>query len=78
MKDDGSQAAYVGEYEGETYTVVVIPTETLGAPRGKRRVVLRTRYRGRTEDFVELVSRTFTERSVHTLVRRLIAQEWHS
>ena len=73
---DGPDAAYVGEYDGETYTVQVIPTETKGVARGKRQVVLRIRYRGRTEDVVELVPRAFTEPAVHTIVRRLIAEQW--
>ena len=70
------EAAYDGEHEGDTYTVQIFPTETKAAPRGKRQVMLRVRYRRRTADFVEVVPRSFTEPFLHTLVRRLIDERW--
>jgi hypothetical protein len=72
---DGPEASYEGEYGGETYTVQVFTAAGL-APRGKRQVLLRIRFRGMTEDFVEMVPRSFTEVFIHTAVRRLISEAW--
>jgi len=55
----------------------VVPAVGL-APRGKRQVVLRIRFRGLTEEFVELVPRSFTELYIHSAVRRLIDEAWPS
>jgi hypothetical protein len=74
--EDGLEATYDGELEGDTYTVVVFATETRGVPRGKRQVRLRIRYRGRTEDVVKMVPRSFTEPLVHRAARQLIAERW--
>jgi hypothetical protein len=73
----GQEASYDGEYGAETYTVQVFRAAGL-APRGKRQVVLRIRFRGITEDFVELVPRSFTELHIHSAVRRLIDEAWPS
>ena len=51
---------------------------TWSGTRGKRHVLLRIRYRGKTEDFVEEVPRAFTEIYIRTVVRRLIAEYWPS
>lgn len=72
---DGPEAAYEGEYEDEPYTVQVFPAAGV-APRGKRQVVLRIRFRGTTEDFLELVPRSFTELFIHTAVHRLVGEAW--
>jgi hypothetical protein len=73
---DGPEVTYDGEVENQTYTVQVFPTESRAVSRGKQQVLLRVRYRGRTEDFVEMVPRSFTELAVHTIVRRLISDRW--
>jgi hypothetical protein len=75
---DGPEASYEGEYAGEIYTVQVFPVAGAIAPRGKRQVLLRIRFRGITEDLVELVPRSFTEVFIHTAVRRLIGEAWPS
>jgi hypothetical protein len=72
---DGPEATYDGEIGDDVYTVQVLPTEG-AVPRGKRKVLLRIRYQGRTEDFVETVPRAFTELYIRTVVRRLIAEYW--
>jgi hypothetical protein len=64
-----------GEHDGQDYTVQVIPAADV-APRGKQHVVLRIRFRGITEDFNELTPRAFTEKFIHTALRRLIATTW--
>jgi hypothetical protein len=70
-------AEYIGEHEGQDYTVQVMPAADV-APRGKQHVVLRIRFRGITEDFSELIPRSFTEGFIHTRVRLLIADTWPS
>jgi len=75
---DGPEAWYEGEYAGETYTVQVFPAVGAIAPRGKRQVLLQIRFRGMTEDFIELVPRSFTEVFIHRTVRRLIDEAWPS
>lgn len=74
---DGPESVYKGEYGGETYTVQVFAAAGV-APRGKREALLRIRFRGITEDFVEFVPRSFTEPYIHTAARRLIADAWPS
>ena len=74
---DHVETEFAGEHAGQNYTVQVLPTADV-APRGKRHVVLRIRFRGATEDFVELIPRTLTEAFIHTTVRGLIADTWPS
>ena len=61
---------------GRDLHVQVFQTADAIAPRGKRQVLLRIRFRRITEDFVELVPRSFTEVFIHRTVRRLIGETW--
>jgi hypothetical protein len=78
QQGNGPDAGYDGEVGDETYTVQVFPAVAGAAKRGKRRVLLRVRYRGKTQDFVEEVPRSYTELYIRTVVRRLIAEYWPS
>lgn len=68
------ELAYDGEYEDETYTVQVLPAGNVEATQ--RAVVLRVRFRGRTENFPEIIPRSFTEAYIHEVVHRLLAKHW--
>jgi len=68
------ELAYDGEYDDETYTVQVLPSGATAATR--REVVLRIRFRGRTENFPEVVPPSFTETYIHDVVHRLLAKHW--
>ena len=70
----GPELAYDGEYDNETYTVQVLPSGTAEGTR--REVVPRVRFRGRTENFPEVVPRSFTETYIHDVVHRLLDKHW--
>jgi hypothetical protein len=73
-----SQRAYDGEIGENTYTVQVLPAVAGAAPKGKRNVLLRIRFREQTHDFIEQVPRSYSEVYIRDVVRRLIAEYWPS
>jgi hypothetical protein len=76
VSGDGAEVTYEGEIGEDVYTVQVLGVEGVAVSKGKRQVLLRIRFRGKTQDFVEEVPRQFTELYVRTVVRRLIAEYW--
>jgi hypothetical protein len=66
------------KFPAVSYTVQVFPAVAGAAKRGKRHLLLRVRYRGKTQDFVEEVPRSYTELYIRTVGRRLIAEYWPS
>ncbi len=76
MSGDGPEATYEGEIGEDVYTVQVLPLDVGAVPKGKRQVLLRIRFRGKTQDVVEEVPRHFTELYVRKMVRRVIAEYW--
>jgi hypothetical protein len=73
---DHVEAEYTGDYQGQVYTVQVLPGTALEPTNRGQRVVLRIRFRAATRAVLATIGNRRSEHLIHEAVRRRIDAGW--